>query len=142
MPRTADKRGRSLTKGTFAQLPETVMASAAYATLSLPGRAVLFELARLYRGGNNGRLGLSCRQAAERLQCSKDTAGRAFRELVERCLVESSVAGRFDAKGAQFASEWRLTWRKCDRTGALPSHGYRNFSRSDGRDATVRCQGP
>jgi predicted transcriptional regulator of viral defense system len=130
VPRTADKRGRSLTKGTFALIPEAVVRSAAYTATSCAGRALLVELAVLYRSKNNGFLGLSARQAAKRLGCSKDTAARAFRELQERGLIERTQRGDFKAKALSLASEWRLTWRRCDRSNHLPSHAYLNWKQS------------
>jgi hypothetical protein len=146
MPRTHNATGRSLTKGNFAQVPECVMHSPAYLFAPLPARAILFELALLYRGTNNGHLGLSCRQAAARLQCSKDTAAKAFKELLQRGLVERVAKGRFTDKTQPLASVWRLPWRHCDRTGAVASHAYRKWAanenyRSDLRDATVRREG-
>jgi hypothetical protein len=146
MPRTHNAKGRSLTKGNFALVPEGVMHSPAYLFASMHARAILFELALLYRGSNNGHLGLSCRQAAARLQCSKDTAGKAFKELEERGLTERVTKGRFTDKRQSLASIWRLPWQHCDRTGAVASHAYRKWAanenhRSGLKDATVRPKG-
>jgi hypothetical protein len=98
MPKSADKRGKSLTKERFALVPVSVINSAAYRHASLPARAVLIELAALYVGTNNGRLGLSVRQAATLLNCAKDTASRAFRELSNKGLIEAAYIGNFKAK--------------------------------------------
>ena len=151
------KTGRSKFKGTFALIPNDLINSEAWRHTSLAARALLVEIASLYNGANNGRLGLSVRQGAERLQCSKDTASRAFRELREHGVVETTYEGKFKEK--ELASEWRVTWKRCDRTGALPSSAYRLWrpplapspragnasrfkrSQSDLRDTTVRSQG-
>jgi hypothetical protein len=156
VPRTADKRGRSHTKERFALMPVSVMRSAAYQQASLPARAILFELAALYVGSNNGRLGLSVRQAATVLNCAKDTASRAFRELSDKGLIEAAYIGNFKAKVSPLASEWRLSWRRCDRSGALPSRAFLNWNphnanlksgtagrtaRSDRKDSNAKTNG-
>jgi hypothetical protein len=156
MPKSADKRGRSLTKERFALVPVSVMRSAAYQRASLPARAILFELAALYAGTNNGHLGLSVRQAATLLHCAKDTASRAFRELSEKGLIEAAYIGNFKAKVSPLASEWRLSWRRCDRSGALPSRAFLNWKphnanlksgttgrtvRSDREDSSAKTNG-
>jgi hypothetical protein len=127
MPKTHNATGRSLTKGNFGLIPETVMHSPAYRATSLAGRALLLEIAVLYRGSNNGFIGLSARQAAERLCCSKDTAARCFRELQDHGMIEMMRKGNFKAKTAPLASEWRLTWRTCNRSNHLPSHAYQRW---------------
>jgi hypothetical protein len=128
MPRSANATGRSLTKGNFAQIPEIVMHSPAFTATPLAARALLMEIALLYRGVNNGFIGLSVRQAVSRMKCSKDTAATCFRELQENGLIERTRRGNFDAKTAPLASEWRLTWRPCNRSNQLPSHAYRNWT--------------
>ncbi len=122
-----DQRGRSKFKGRFAAVPNDVMCSPSYLATSLAARALLLEICRLYMGSNNGRLGLSVRQASERLGCSKDTASRGFQELQAHGLIEAMHRGHFDAKHAPKASEWRLTWHNCNRSNHLPSHAYRQW---------------
>jgi len=124
MPKGHNANGRSRTKGTFALIPETVIRSPAYTATSLAARALLVEIAALYRSNNNGFLGLSVRQAVDRMRCSKDTAARCFRELQDNGLIEVMRRGNFKTKTAPLASEWRLTWRRCDRSNHLPSHAY------------------
>ena len=119
--------GRSTTIGRVAVLPHTVLFSPAYSSLPALARALLVELAAIYTGGNNGRIGLSVRQAVDRLQCGKDTASRAFHALQERGLIEATFTGTFRSKSSPLASEWRLTWKRCDRSGALPSFAFQNW---------------
>jgi Homeodomain-like domain len=150
MPKGHNRTGRSRTDGRFTSIPEIVLASPSYVHTSPVARAALIEIARLFNGSNNGRLGLSVRQAADRLGCSKDTANRAIRELQEHGFIEPAVKGYFCTKSAPRATEWRLTWKRCDRSNALATHDYRrwkaptaleNKSRSDLEDSTVRLQG-
>jgi hypothetical protein len=124
MPKSHNATGRSLTKGRFALIPEIVMHSPAYTATSLAGRALLVEIAVLYMSTNNGWLGLSVRQAAVRLRCSKDTAARAFRELVAHGLIAATRLGKFTTKTAPLATEWRITWKRCDKSNSLPTNAY------------------
>jgi len=78
---------------------------------------------RKYDGRNNGWLALSVREAAARARINKDTASRAFQTLAEKGFIEETQRGAFAWK-ARHASEYRLTWEKCDRTGRLPSFTY------------------
>jgi hypothetical protein len=142
MTKRHNATGRSLTKGTFALIPETVMRSPAYTATSLAGRALLLEIAVLFRGSNNGCLGLSARQAAERLGCSKDTAARAFRELEAHGLIEATRRGKFTTKTAPLASEWRLTWRLCNLSNHLPSNAFLRWKPNAETPSEMKTTGP
>jgi hypothetical protein len=100
--------------------------SEAYLSLSCPARAVLVEIVRCYDGLNNGRIGLSVRRAAERCNIARGTAGRAFVKLQERGFIELVTKGAFSLKSPH-ASEWRLTWWKCDVTGEPPSKQFMSW---------------
>jgi len=65
------------------QLPWYLIDSVAWRSLSFVARSAFIEVARLYNGSNNGRLGLAARTLADRLGCSKATAARALNELEE-----------------------------------------------------------
>src|SRR5271168_2183897 len=108
MPNLQDKKGRSKLKGTFAHIPNDLIRTEAWRNTSLAARALLIEVAALYGGGNNGKLVLSVREAAERMRCSKDTVSRSFRELREHGILEATYQGRFSLKEDALASEWRL----------------------------------
>ena len=104
--------------------------SDAYLSLSCQARAVLTEIARAYDGRNNGRIGLSVRQAAERCNIAKDTASRAFKDLEERGFVDCVTRGAFSRK-SMHATEWRLTWWPCDVAGELPSKRFLNWGKQN-----------
>jgi len=91
---------------------------------------VLTEIARAYDGRNNGRIGLSVRQAAERCNIAKDTASRAFKDLEERGFVDCVTRGAFSRK-SMHATEWRLTWWPCDVAGELPSKRFLNWGKQN-----------
>jgi hypothetical protein len=102
--------------------------SPAYLSLNCPARAVLVEIARAYDGTNNGRIGLSVRQASERCNIARGTASHAFTELQERGFIECVTKGAFSRK-VQHASEWRLTWWSCDVTGTMATKPFMKWGR-------------
>jgi hypothetical protein len=117
MPKRHNKTGRSSTTERFVSLPHYMLGSRAWRSLPAVTRCVSIELAVIYNGGNNGYLALSSRDAAERVRCSKDTANRAFAELVSKGFIECCSRGHFDRKRPH-ASEYRLTLYDCNRAGA------------------------
>ena len=52
----------------------------AFATLSSGAFKLMIYVRKRYNGSNNGEITFSVREAAELMQCSKDTASRAFQE--------------------------------------------------------------
>ncbi len=69
--------------GGFVALPWSVLDCPAYAALSHPARALLFELARQFVRDNNGRLLASAAYLAKRGWKSADVITRAKRDLIE-----------------------------------------------------------
>ena len=62
---------------------------------------------------HNGELKLSWGEVVKLLRCSYSTAARAFKELHDAGLIETTVSGSFDHKaGARkgCASRYRLTY--------------------------------
>ena len=106
----------------FIQLYHNVKRSRAYHDLSAYARCALFELLERYTGINNGMIGLGCRELAEELNCSRDTAAREL------------------WRGKK-ATEWRLTFFRCDKTGELPILNWDPSSQSVSQDAKVRVVG-
>ena len=86
-------------------------------------RSALIEVNRGYNGSNNGAIVLSVRNMAERMGCAKDTAMRALQELADRKFIEPLVKGAYRRK-FRHATEWRLTDRRCDATGAQQSQAF------------------
>ena len=122
----------------FIQLYHNVKRSRAYHDLSVYARCALFELLERYTGINNGMIGLGCRELAEELNCSRDTAAKALRELDDSGLVQPLTAGVWRGKKA---TEWRLTFFRCDKTGELPILNWDPSSQSVSQDAKVRVVG-
>lgn len=120
-----DRTGRSISEGRFVRLPHSVMDSPGYAATHPPARAVLLELAKRYTGYNNGRIGLSIRDAACACRISTGTAGRAIQELEDCGLIECVEKGSFSRR-RRLASEYRLLWQRCDVTMVQPARHYMN----------------
>jgi hypothetical protein len=125
----------------YVLLWRNVKRSAAYHGLSLAARATLIELMDRYNGSNNGFIGLGVRELSYELHCSKDTAGRALRELDDAKLAQPTKVGKWRG---QKATEWRLVFEVCHKTGDLPTKSFDQrptLSQSDQRDAKVRPEG-
>ena len=119
----ANRRWRSRRGPPFVQLHLWMLASAAWCSLTPAARVVYVVLASRYNGHNNGSLALSARDAARLCNINKDTACRAFRELVDKGFIECVTPGGFSRK-VRHATEWRLTIHGCDKTGELPSKAF------------------
>lgn len=102
-------KGRKIGDSKHVRLQEWLLSSPAYRwNLSNVARCLLVELYRKYNGTNNGKLFLSCRDAAELLSVSKDTAARGFRDLEERGFIKPASKSAFSVK-ARIATTWTLT---------------------------------
>jgi hypothetical protein len=123
MPNGQNRKGRSKRTGHFVQLHTWMMATEAWRSLSPSSRVVYIEIVARYDGRNNGWLALSARDAASLCRINKDTAGKAFRELIDRGFIECVTPGGFTRK-VRHATEWRLTHHLCDATGKAGSKAY------------------
>jgi hypothetical protein len=117
--RAMTKRKRRFPGGgrRFIQLYANVKNSQAYHDLSSHARCALIELLGRYTGVNNGMIGLGVRELSAALKCSHGTAIKAFRELDDAGLARPMKVGVWRGKKA---TEWRLTFYRCDATGELP----------------------
>jgi len=98
--------------------------------VGLPARAILIEIAGVYDGYNNGRLGMSVRRLAERCHLAPGTVTKALRELQDRGFIQCVTRGSFNRK-VQHASEWRLTWWPCDVTDKLPEKPFMQWGKQN-----------
>jgi hypothetical protein len=131
--------GRSKRK--FLQLYTNVKRSTAYHGLSSYARSLLFELIDRYNGCNNGMIGLGVREAAYELGCCTGTASNAMRELDDAGLARPTKVGAWRGKRA---TEWRLMWLRCDKTGDLPVSAWEQrkpFSEFTTQDTKVHEAG-
>ena len=109
----------------------------AWHSLKPAERAVYLEVARVYNGCNNGSLALSVRDAADRCNINKDTAGRALRVLEERGFIECVTPGGFSRK-TPHATEWRLTEWPCDRSHAPATKAYQAWRPTAAESPPIR----
>jgi hypothetical protein len=108
-----------------------VMETAAWKSLTPKARAVLVEVASRYFGTNNGRIALSVRDAAEACNINKDTAAKAFKELIEKGFLVCKSPGGFSLK-MRHATEWLWTEHRDDVTGELPRKTFVHWRPADG----------
>ncbi len=92
----------------FVQLWYWELDCPAYRHLSVYGRALLIEFRIKHNGSNNGTIAMSVRDAAKLINCSKDRADQALKELVEKGWIRLTQKGSFGCK-RRLASEWRIT---------------------------------
>ena len=109
--------GRRGSKDPFVRVPYFIKESAAYHGLPLVARVLLIEIVYRYRGANNGMIALGLREAAYELGVDKETIRRASFALDDAELAIPLTPGR---RGSRRATEWRLTWLRCDKTQELP----------------------
>lgn len=125
MPRH-NARGRSKSSGRFVQIHHFLMETRAWRDLNPAERTVYLEVAKLYDGANNGWLALSVRDAADRCNINKDTAGKCFHRLEKLGFLDLVTPGGFTRK-VRHAAEWRLTQHRCDKSGAPPSKRFQSW---------------
>jgi hypothetical protein len=110
-------RGTGRSKRRFVQLWTNVKRSAAYHGLSLGARCALIELLDKYTGINNGMIPMSVRDLRDRLNCRMRAACNFLHELDDAGLARPTKIGAWRGR---VASEWRLTFYRCDLTGDFP----------------------
>jgi DNA-binding transcriptional MocR family regulator len=117
--------------------------SEAWRSLNPPARAVWLEIQGRYNDKNNGLIPLSCREASELCNISKDTASRAFKELIDRGFIRLARDASFDSK--RLARLWRLTHKIDNRNGHNPTDEWKQYEKpktqSDDKDSIVRLDG-
>ena len=75
------------------------MDSPAWKEMTAYGRTIVLELRKRFNGSNNGEIHLSVREAAKAIDCHRDTAAKALREVEEKGWVRVNQKGSFDWKG-------------------------------------------
>ena len=93
-----DSKGRSKEDKKHVRLNRWLLESPAYYSLSHLGRSALVEMYYIYNGSNNGELFMSVRALGVRLDCHKDTANKALKELEEKGFIRANEHGSFDQK--------------------------------------------
>lgn len=121
--------------GGFVALPWSVLDCPAYAALSHPARALLFELARQFVRDNNGRLLASAAYLAKRGWKSADVITRAKRDLIEAGFIHETVRGHRPNKASWYA----VTWQRLDKLPGYDAGAAETFVRGAyQKNATLR----
>ena len=115
--RARKMRGGRKSGPPFVQLPHYIKHSAAYHGLSVYARALLIELIYRHNGGNNGLICLGVREVMYELGSGSATVCRAMQEVDDAGLARPTKVGAWRGKQA---TEWRLMWIRCEKTGDLP----------------------
>ena len=105
----------------FSMLFHYIKRSTSYHSLSPVARALLIEIMDRYNGYNNGFIALGRREIEYELGCGAATACRAMREVDDADLARPTKVGAW--RGRQ-ATEWRITWKLCNKTGQLPRNQW------------------
>lgn len=111
-PRSRQKHKGRAPSGTFTLLPHAVQDSANWQQCSATAIKLLLDIARQYRGSNNGDLCGALSVLRSRGWNSSDTVGNALKELRHYGLLLLTRQG-----GLHRASLYALTWHPVDDCG-------------------------
>ncbi len=96
-----------------------------YVYESMPASAkVLMDLLQL-QWRNDEPVAYGLREAAKRIGCTTNTAGKAFKVLHERGFIICDTESLFNSKSGSKAREWCLTWMPFDHKN--PSHNWEKW---------------
>lgn len=114
-------------KSKFIMIDGYVKRSAGWQALTPIERAAYIEVKWRYDGNNNGRIGLGCRELADELNMSRDTAARSLDGLQAKGFVIKAKPSAFNVKN-RAVTEWRLTEYPCDVTDELPTKEFMRWA--------------
>lgn len=97
-----DRRGGSLV------IQRRLLESESYRLLSLPARCLMLEMQIHWR--NDRPVDFGTREAAEKLDCDRRVAMRAFRELVAGGFIRLEDESLFNSRIGSRARSWICTW--------------------------------
>jgi len=106
------KSNRKTEKEQYTALPYAQLRSPAWRSLSGAAVKVWLELHTRYNGGNNGKLHLSLKEAADILGLGKATVQRAYVELSEKGFLVLEAEGNWYSRRAH---DWRLTTKPLNK---------------------------
>jgi hypothetical protein len=117
-------------RGRFVMLYQDLIESEAWKSLGSNAQALYVYIAARYNGKNNGRISFAAREAVLALHVSKATAGRVFKDLINRGFIAIVRRSGFNLKrGPGRATEYRLTEYPCDVTGKPATYKFKNWQR-------------
>ena len=110
-------------------LDHWLMDTPAWLDLDPVSRCTYIEVKRRYFGKNNGQIVAGVRELAECLKVSKDTVARALLNLEAHGFIVTMQKGSFNRK-VRHATEYRLTEKGCDVTGALATKEFARWRKN------------
>ncbi|MBU2571190.1 MAG: hypothetical protein KJ725_14425 [Gammaproteobacteria bacterium] len=91
-----------------------------YTKLSIQARYLMLLLQEHWR--NDKPVAFGVREAADKLGCMPNKAGKLFNELQEAGFIKLHSESRFNTRTGSKAREWRLTWMPFQ--GQKPTHDW------------------
>lgn len=125
MAKASRYKGQIRDAGDFIALPHAVVDSAAYRGLSVHARALLIDIARQFKGHNNGSLLCSRDHMVPLGWKSSDMLTKSKRELLSAKLIHETVVGHRPNKASWYA----LTWFALDRLNGFDYGAAESFVR-------------
>ncbi|MFZ2406105.1 MAG: hypothetical protein WAW41_13275 [Methylobacter sp.] len=96
-----------------------------FAYQSMPPTAkVLMDLLQM-QWRNDRPIAYGVREAAKKIGCKPETAGKAFKVLWTRGFLECHEQAFFNTKSGSKTREWKLTWMPFD--GRKPTHDWEKW---------------
>ena len=112
MTRTRARAKGRRDSGSFIAVPKIILEGDEYASLTAKAVKLLLDVFGQYNGRNNGDLACTWLVMRQRGWRSRDTLGRALKELLEnRWIVRTRQGGRF------CCSLYAVTWKPIDECG-------------------------
>lgn len=93
----------------FVRLPNSLIDTPAWISLSCFARSVHILLIRRHNGRNNGAIYLPSREAAKALSVDRKTVLRSIKELEQAGFITKTKAALLGFEGKGRSAEWRLT---------------------------------
>ena len=115
-------KGKKRGPAKFVMIPNRMVDTPAWRDLKPAPRALYLEIKRRYNGHNNGRVILSYREAAERLNASYNSVGGWFKQLESHGFIVCMQKPYLGPSGVGQTAHWRLTECACD--GYKATHDY------------------
>ena len=104
------KSKNTVLRGGHMAIPFSVWDCDAFRDCDATSRVVFMEIVRRFNGYNNGKISLSDREAAEKVNISKGTANKKIHHLVKVGLIDITKNSGFNMK-SRTAREYEITFQ-------------------------------
>jgi hypothetical protein len=116
--------------GSFLAIPHELLETKKFDSLSTKANKLLLQIARQYKGGNNGDLNATFTDFKAKGWNSKDTFNRALKELIEKGFIFKTRQGGYQNKCSLYA----ITWKPLDESCKYDSGVVQSFQRGRWKD--------